>query len=139
MDFAIIEANGKQYKITSTSEIEIDHMDVEPGKKVTFDKVLMIVDGEKVEMGNPYLEGQSFEAEVSQQIKGKKIHILRFRAKSRHRRKVGFRPQITTVQFGAKKAEPKKTTVKEVKPKQEKKEDKSPRKTSTRKTAKKAE
>jgi len=103
MDFAIIEANGKQYKITPTSEIDVDHMDVEVGKKVTFDKVLMVVDGDKIEMGAPYLENQSFEAEVSAQEKGKKIHIVRFRAKSRHRRHIGFRPQVTSLNFSTKK------------------------------------
>jgi len=47
MDFAIIEANGKQYKITDSCEIEIEHLEGELAKKVTFDRVLMLVDGEK--------------------------------------------------------------------------------------------
>ena len=103
MDFAIVELSGKQYKITDSCDIEIEHMDLPVGNKITFDKVLMIVDGDKTEIGTPYIEGKTFEAEVLQQSKGKKIKILRFRAKSRHRRRVGFRPQITKLAFGVKK------------------------------------
>jgi len=137
MDFAIIEANGKQYKITDSCEIEIEHLEGELAKKVTFDRVLMLVDGEKIEIGTPYIEGKSFEAEIAEQKKGKKIKILRFRAKSRHRRKVGFRPQVTKLAFGVKE-EPKKEEkqVKTSLAKVNKKEVKTDKKVSTKTPAK---
>lgn len=104
MDFAIIEHNGKQYKITDSCSLDLEHMDLKPGDKLTFDKVLMISEAGEVKIGTPYLEEKSFEGEVLDQHKGKKISILRFRAKSRHRRKIGFRPQLIKVALGAKPA-----------------------------------
>lgn len=147
MDFAIIEVKGKQYKITSECSIEIEHLVGEAGAKVLLDKVLMIVDGDNVEIGAPYLEGKSFEAEIEEQKKGKKIKILRFRAKSRHRRRVGFRPKFTRLTLGkkakgevkGKEKEIKKETV-EVKTKITKKETKKTSvKTPAKKIAKKSE
>lgn len=101
MDFAIIETGGKQYKITSNSTISVEKLEGSKGNKVTFDKVLLLVDGEDIKIGNPYLEGVSFEAEIDSQYRGEKIRILRFKAKSRHRRRQGHRQSLTKVTFNS--------------------------------------
>ena len=113
MDFAIIETGGKQYKITPDTTLSVEKLDGVKGDKVTFDKVLMVVDGDDIKLGNPYLKDVSFEAEIDEQYRGKKIRILRFRAKSRYRRRQGHRQSLTKVSFSpAKKAPVKKVTPK---------------------------
>ena len=104
MDFAIIETGGKQYKITPNSNLEVEKLSGEIGDKVVFDKVLMIVSGDQVEIGDPYLKDTSFEAVIEDQKKGQKVNILRFRAKSRHRRRAGHRQKLTQVNFADKPA-----------------------------------
>jgi large subunit ribosomal protein L21 len=102
MDFAIIETSGRQYKITPDSTLELDKIDKKEGEKIIFDKVLMVVSGDDINIGNPYLDGVSYEAELVEQKKGKKIHIRRFKAKSRYRRHIGFRPSISKVSMSKK-------------------------------------
>jgi large subunit ribosomal protein L21 len=97
VDFAIIETGGKQYKITPNSTLSVEKLEGLKGSKVTFDKVLMLVDGDDIKIGNPYLKDVSFEAEIDEQYRGEKIRILRFRAKSRHRRRQGHRQSLTKV------------------------------------------
>jgi len=97
MDFAIIETGGKQYKFVPNTEVVVEKLSNTVGEKVVFDKVLMIVDGEDVKLGDPYLKNTTLEAEVLSQDKTKKIHVLRFRAKSRTRRHYGHRQQVTKV------------------------------------------
>ncbi len=60
----------------------------------TIADTLLIVDGDKVEIGEPSL-GNRVKVEVVGQEKGEKVHIRRYRAKSRYRRHVGFRPSLT--------------------------------------------
>ncbi|NMB57036.1 50S ribosomal protein L21 [Candidatus Beckwithbacteria bacterium] len=127
MDFAIIKTGGKQYKITPDSKLVIEKIDnVKPGEKIIFDQVLLVASGEDVKIGNPYLEGVSIEAILEENFKGEKIRVSRFRAKSRHRRTIGHRQQLTKVSF----ANLEKPAKKEVK---EKKEIKTEKKTSAKK------
>lgn len=104
MDFAIVEIGGKQFKINPNSTLELDKLTLKVGDKLNIDKVLMTVDGDKTEIGTPYLNGVSFEAEVLEQKKDKKINILRFKSKSRYRRRGGFRQSITKVSLAPKTA-----------------------------------
>lgn len=102
MDFAIIETGGKQYKITPTSIFDIERLQVEAGEKIVFDKVLMIVDGEDIQIGTPYIDGAAIEAVVENNLRGKKIHVIRFRHKSRHRRHNGHRQELTKINMAGK-------------------------------------
>ena len=102
MDFAIIETGGKQYRVVPGEEVEVEKLETEKGKKVSFDKVLLVKNGEKIEIGMPYLKGKVIEAEVIDQKKGKKIRVARFKAKSRYRKVLGHRQRITQVKIGKK-------------------------------------
>ena len=91
---AIIETGGKQYSVTEGSEIYIEKLDVEAGKKVVFDKVLMA----NGIIGNPYVEGASVEAEVVKNGKGKKINIFTYKPnKTSTRKRQGHRQPYTKV------------------------------------------
>ena len=97
MLYAIVESGGKQYKAVEGSYIEIDLLPDEVGKKKTFDKVLLLVDDEKVEVGTPYLSNVSVDATILEHFKGPKIVVFKYRAKQRYRVKTGHRQKYTRV------------------------------------------
>ena len=70
--YAIIESCGKQYKVAEGDVVFFEKLDTEEGKKVTFDKVILVSDEGKVEIGNPYVKGAKVEGKVVAHGKGKK-------------------------------------------------------------------
>lgn len=102
MEFAIIETGGKQYKIEPGQELEIEKIEVPKGKKLVFDKVLLIKEGDKITLGKPYIKGAKVQAEILEQKKAKKIKVARFRAKSRYRKVKGHRQRLSLVKIGKK-------------------------------------
>ena len=97
MLYAIVESGGKQYKAVEGSYIEVDLLPDEVGKKKTFDKVLLLVDDEKVEVGMPYLSNVSVDTTILEHFKGPKIVVFKYRAKERYRVKTGHRQKYTRV------------------------------------------
>lgn len=90
--FAVIRITGKQYRVTEGQEILVDKMN---DLKVT-PEVLLVADGEKVEVGTPVLKDAKVTVKVLVELeKGEKIDIFKYKAKSRERRHVGFRAQYT--------------------------------------------
>ena len=77
--YAVIKTGGKQYRVTEGETLKIEKLEVEPGKKVTFKEVLMVADGDNVQVGSPLVAKATVEAKVISQGKGKKVHILKFR------------------------------------------------------------
>ena len=92
---AIFESGGKQYLVQAGDKIQVEKLETEAGKTVTFDKVLFL-DGK---VGKPYLEGAAITAKVLSQGRGRKIHVLKYRAKSKYRRKIGARQAYTEVEI----------------------------------------
>jgi len=99
MTQAVIETGGKQYLVSPNDKIVIEKLDGNAGESVTFDKVLLTVDGEKVNIGKPHLSGVKVLGKVLDQGKSDKITVFKYRAKSRYRRKYGHRQHQTTVQI----------------------------------------
>ncbi|HHU27862.1 TPA: 50S ribosomal protein L21 [bacterium] len=95
--YAIIETGGKQINVKVGDSIFVEKLEANEGETVTIDKVLL-VNGEKLKIGNPYVKGAKVEAKVEKQGKGKKIIIYTYRAKhnGRHRKK-GHRQPYTRV------------------------------------------
>ncbi len=91
--FAVIETGGKQYKVAEGDIITIEKLDGEfaEGDAIVFDKVLLSENKGKTAIGSPYLESAKVTSELVSQGKGKKLRIMRFRAKSRYTRRVGHR------------------------------------------------
>lgn len=92
--YAIIETGGKQVRVEEGSVIYVERLDVEAGQSYTFDKVLM-VGGESLTLGNPYLEGVTVDATVEKQGKQKKIIVFKMKPKKKYRRKKGHRQPYT--------------------------------------------
>ena len=97
--YAVIETGGKQHKIEKGMKLPVDLLKDEPGSKVTFDNVLLYVDGENVEIGQPYLENVKVTAEVVDVVKSEKISVLRFRRRKHSMRKIGHRARHSQVEI----------------------------------------
>lgn len=92
--YAVIETGGKQVKVSEGSVIYVEKLDVEAGAAYTFDKVLML-GGDDLKIGNPYLEGVTVTATVEKQGKQKKIIVFKMKPKKKYRRKKGHRQPYT--------------------------------------------
>ena len=99
--YAVIEACGKQYKVTKGDVVFFEKLDVEEGKKVTFDKVVLLSDEGKVEVGAPYVKGIKVEGKVVAHGKAKKIVVFKYKAKKNYKRKQGHRQPYTKVEITA--------------------------------------
>ena len=97
---AIIETGGKQYKVAEGDTLFIEKLPNESGDKITFDKVLAVLDGDKATFGAPLVEGAKVEAEVVKNGKGKKIIVYKMKPKKNYRRKQGHRQPYTKVTIG---------------------------------------
>jgi large subunit ribosomal protein L21 len=114
--YAIIESCGKQYKVAEGDVVFFEKLDTEEGKKITFDKVILVSDEGKVEIGSPYVKGAKVEGKVVAHGKGKKIIVFKYKAKKNYRRKQGHRQPYTKVEITAvKTSSAKKATAKEEK------------------------
>ena len=97
--YAIIEACGKQYKVAQGDVVFFEKLDTEEGKKVTFDKVILVSEEGKVQIGNPYVKGVKVEGKVISHGKGKKIIVYKMKPKKNYRRKQGHRQPYTKVEI----------------------------------------
>ncbi len=97
--YAVIEACGKQYKVEEKDVVFFEKLDAEEGKKVTFDKVILVSDNGKVQVGNPYVKGVKVEGKVVSHGKGKKIIVFKMKAKKNERKKQGHRQPYTKVEI----------------------------------------
>ena len=114
--YAIIEACGKQYKVAEGDVVFFEKLDVEEGKKVKFDNVMLLSDNGKVEVGNPYVKGAKVEGKVVSHGKAKKILVYKYKAKKNYRRTQGHRQPYTKVEITSVKAvEEKKSATTEAK------------------------
>ena len=110
--YAIIEACGKQYKVAEGDVIFFEKLDVEEGKKVTFDNVVLVSEDNNIQVGNPYVKGIKVEGKVVSHGKGKKIIVFKYKANKNYRRKQGHRQPYTKVEITSIKTAAKKTTAK---------------------------
>ncbi len=99
--YAIIEACGKQYKVVEGDVVFFEKLDTEAGKKVTFDKVILVSDDKDVQVGNPYVKGVKVEGKVVSHGKAKKIIVFKMKAKKNERTKQGHRQPYTKVEITA--------------------------------------
>jgi large subunit ribosomal protein L21 len=97
--YAVIETGGKQYRVQQGDVITVEKLNVEAGEKVTFDKVLVVNDGEGLTVGTPCVEGATVGATVVENGKGKKVVIFKYKAKKDYRKKQGHRQPYTMVKI----------------------------------------
>lgn len=95
--YAIITTGGKQYRVEEGSFLFVEKLDAEVDGVVTFENVLAVSADDTVKFGAPYVEGASVQAKVIKQGKGKKIRIIKHKAKKGYRKRQGHRQPFTQV------------------------------------------
>ncbi|MGH1426308.1 MAG: 50S ribosomal protein L21 [Arenicella sp.] len=96
--YAVIKTGGKQYRVAVGDKFKVESLNAEIGDKVDFDQVLMIADGDNVEMGTPLL-GKSVQGTVLAHGRGDKLRILKFRRRQNSRTRGGHRQNYTFVEI----------------------------------------
>lgn len=114
MAYAIIRTGGRQFRVAEGDTIDVDVVDVEPGKTATFGDVLLFADGKNITHGDPLISGAKVTAEVVEHRKDKKVIAFKYKRRKGYHRTVGHRRKLTrlkikSINVGAKKAAAKKT------------------------------
>jgi len=99
MAYAVIHTGGKQYRVESGNEIDVEKLDLEPGSDLEFAEVLLVADGDDVKIGSPFVEGAKVTAKVIDQYKDDKVIAFKFRRRKGYHRTVGHRRKLTTLKI----------------------------------------
>ena len=108
--YAIVEIAGQQFKVVKDQKVFVHRLQTEEGKKVAFDNVLLLSDGDKVTIGAPAIDGAQVGAKVLKHLKGDKVIVFKKKRRKGYRVKNGHRQSLTEIQIesiaasGAKKA-----------------------------------
>jgi large subunit ribosomal protein L21 len=97
--FAVIEAQGLQFRVAPDEEIIVPHMDQEAGADLTFDRVLLVSAGGSIQVGAPLVEGATVAARIVGHEKGKKVTVGTYKRRKKYRRKIGYRDSLTRVKI----------------------------------------
>ena len=110
--YAIVEIAGQQFKVEKDQKVFVNRLSTEEGKKVSFDNVLLLGDGDKVTVGAPAINGAQVGAKVLKHLKGDKVIVFKKKRRKGYRKKNGHRQSLTEIVIesiaasGAKKAAP---------------------------------
>ena len=96
--YAVIATGGKQYRVTKGETLRVEKLVGEEGSKVDLEGVLMVVDGDKVEVGTPMLDKGTVTATIKSHGRGKKIEIIKFRRRKHSRTQAGHRQSYTEIE-----------------------------------------
>jgi len=97
--FAVIRTGGKQYLVSPGDKIKIEKLDKEEDKEINFTDVLLLEKNSKLEIGDPNVKGAKVVAKILKQDKAKKIIILKYKPKTRYKKKTGHRQPFTQVEI----------------------------------------
>lgn len=97
--YAVIATGGKQYRVAKDDVIDIERIEGDAGKKVSFDDVLVVGEGEKIECGTPLLKSAKVDAEIVDQFRGKKLTVFKMKRRKGYRKKHGHRQELTKVKI----------------------------------------
>ena len=151
--YAVFRTGGKQYRASEGDRLRVERLDAEEGATIAFDQVLLVGEGSDVQLGSPILSGGRVEAKVTEQGRGKKIVVLKFKRRTNYKRVKGHRQHFTEVEVtsitaaapkkaakpAAETAAPEQAPAEQAEPeKVAKKTAKNTAETTTKKTAKKA-
>ncbi len=95
--YAIVEIAGQQFKVQKDQKIYVHRLDAEEGKKVDFDKVLLVDNGGDVQIGAPAIKGAKVSAKVEEHVKGDKVIVFKKKRRKGYRKKNGHRQQFTAI------------------------------------------
>ena len=96
---AVFVTGGKQYRVRAGDTLRVEKLTAETGASIEFDRVLLVTDGDKIEVGTPYLEGGKIEATIRAHGRAKKIQVVKFKRRKRYLRHQGHRQAFTEVEI----------------------------------------
>ena len=96
---AVIKTGGKQYLVSPGQKIKIEKINKKEGSEITFKEVLLLEKGKKLEIGTPLAKGAKVVGKIIRQGKGKKIIVLKYKAKTRYKKRKGHRQLFTEVEI----------------------------------------
>lgn len=97
---AVIETGGKQYLVSKGMKLSVEKVDLKKdGDEMTFDRVMLVADGNKISIGQPLVSGAKVSAIVLKQYRADKITVLKYKPKIRYRKKSGHRQSMTQVEI----------------------------------------
>jgi large subunit ribosomal protein L21 len=97
--YAVFSTGGKQYRATTGDIIKVEKLDAEKGATVELDRVLMVGEGDEVEIGTPYLAGGKVTARVVEHGRGDKVKILKFKRRKHYLKRQGHRQYFTALEI----------------------------------------
>src|SRR5215831_6088809 len=97
--YAVIQTGGKQYRVKSGEQIKVELLPEQVGAAVSFDKVLMLGEGEGVKVGTPFVSGAKVKATVVAQGRGEKVRIFKMRRRKHYQKSQGHRQDYTEVRI----------------------------------------
>jgi large subunit ribosomal protein L21 len=97
--YAVIKTGGKQYRVALGAELKVESLVAEAGATVSFDEVLMVGEGEAIQLGAPLVAGASVKAEVIKHGRGDKIRIIKHRRRKHYHKEQGHRQNFTAVKI----------------------------------------
>jgi large subunit ribosomal protein L21 len=97
--YAVVTSGGKQYRVEAGSELVVERLTADAGATITFDRVLLVGDGEDVTVGTPTVQGASVSGTVLGEVLGPKLIVFKFKQKATYRRKSGHRQHLTRVRI----------------------------------------
>ncbi|GAA5112545.1 50S ribosomal protein L21 [Orbus sasakiae] len=99
--YAVFQSGGKQHRVSEGQVVRLEKLEVETGSQIVFDKVLMVANGEDIQVGAPFVEGATVKAEIVEHGRGDKIKIVKFRRRKHYRKQQGHRQWFTDVKITA--------------------------------------
>jgi len=96
---AVIKTGGKQYLVSPGQKIKIEKLEAKEGKEITFNDVLLLEKGKKLEIGNPFIKGVKVTGKILKQGESEKVIIFKYKAKKRYKVKKGHRQPFTEVEI----------------------------------------
>lgn len=97
--YAVIVTGGKQYRVAQGDSIFVEKLDAEEGADIDFENVLMVGEGDTVQIGAPYVAGAKVTANVVAQTRGEKVRIMKFRRRKHHQKCTGHRQYLTQIEI----------------------------------------
>jgi len=97
--YAVIKTGGKQYRVAAGDKLRVETLDADEGATIKLDEVLMVGDGETINVGSPNVSGASVEAKVLEHGRHKKIDVIKFRRRKHYRRQMGHRQNYTQIEI----------------------------------------
>lgn len=97
--YAVIQTGGKQYRVAAGERLRVEKLPVAAGAEIELDQVLLVADGDDIQIGQPFLTGRSVRALVRGHGRAKKVKIIKFRRRKHYMKRQGHRQYFTELEI----------------------------------------